>query len=582
MRYHLLATDYDATLATDGRVAAETTAALEAVLATGRRLMLVTGRRLEELMSLYPELEIFERVVAENGALLYRPATKERRRLADPPPPALLATLRQRGIAPLEVGEVIVATREPHETAVLAAIRDLGLEHQVIFNKGAVMILPAGVNKATGVLAALEELKISPHNVVGVGDAENDHSFLKLCERSAAVAGALPALQDEVDIHLRGDAGAGVRELAEALVANDLGTTRSPADQQLEFGVDELGNPVTLEPYGGCTLVCGASASGKSTVARRVVESLLRCSYQLCIIDPEGDYEEQPGAIVVGKPDAEPSRDEIMQLLEDYTVNGVVCLTGVPISDRPRYFSALLADLLDLRARYGRPHWLVIDEAHHLLPAEWQVPNDLLPETLVNVLLVTVHPELLSAELQQRVTQLVAVGPTAPEVVHRFVALRGVSLPPSAAAAASVPVSVGEVLLWAAADDRCRRIRIEPPSAEQRRHTRKYAVGQLPPDRSFYFRGPEGKLNLRAQNLLQFLEVAAGVDDDTWRYHFRRADYSRWFRDVIKDDELASEAESIERDRFVSREAAQAALRDAVESRYTLPADAPVPVRGAS
>ena len=165
MRYHLLATDYDATLATDGRVAAETTAALEAVLATGRRLMLVTGRRLEELMSLYPELEIFERVVAENGALLYRPATKERRRLADPPPPALLATLRQRGIAPLEVGEVIVATREPHETAVLAAIRDLGLEHQVIFNKGAVLILPAGVNKATGVLAALEELKISPHNV---------------------------------------------------------------------------------------------------------------------------------------------------------------------------------------------------------------------------------------------------------------------------------------------------------------------------------------------------------------------------------------------------------------------------------
>ena len=196
MRYHLLATDYDGTLATDGKVAAETVAALEDVLATGRRLVLVTGRELDDLMSVYPDLSIFERVVAENGALLYRPATKERRRLAEPPPPALLAALRRRGVAPLSVGEVIVATREPHEAAVLEAIRELGLELQVIFNKGAVMILPAGVNKATGLTAALEELKISPHNVVGVGDAENDHSFLKLCERSAAVGGALPAIRD--------------------------------------------------------------------------------------------------------------------------------------------------------------------------------------------------------------------------------------------------------------------------------------------------------------------------------------------------------------------------------------------------
>jgi hypothetical protein len=144
------------------------------------------------------------------------------------------------------------------------------------------------------------------------------------------------------------------------------------------------------------------------------------------------------------------------------------------------------------------------------------------------------------------------------------------------------PVEVGQVLLWSAADDTVRRVNVEPPSAEHRRHTRKYAIGQLPPDRSFYFRGPEGKLNLRAQNLLQFLEMAAGVDEDTWRFHFRRADYSRWFRDVIKDPELAKEAANVERDRFQSREAALASLRTAVESRYTLPADAPLPVPGAS
>jgi hydroxymethylpyrimidine pyrophosphatase-like HAD family hydrolase len=582
MRYHLLATDYDGTVATDGRVAPATVAALEDVLATGRKLVLVTGRELEDLLSVHPDLSIFERVVAENGALLYRPATKERRRLADPPPVALLAALRARGVAPLSSGEVIVATHEPHEATVLETIRDLGLELQVIFNKGAVMILPAGVNKATGLTAALKELKISPHNVVGVGDAENDHSFLKLCERSAAVGGALPAIRDAADLVLRGDAGAGVRELAAELVAHDLEATRSPADQQLKFGVEERGTPVTLEPYGGCILVCGASASGKSTVARRVVESLQQLCYQFCIIDPEGDYEEQPDAVIVGTPDAEPRREEVVQLLEDYGVNGVACLTGVPISDRPRYFAELLTDLLQLRVRYGRPHWLVIDEAHHLLPAEWEIPNGLLPESLVNVLLVTVHPELLSPEMRRRVTHFVAVGPTAPELLAAFVAARGAPLPSAAADASAAELGVGEVLLYGCREGTCRRLRIEPPTSEHRRHTRKYAVGQLPPDRSFYFRGPEGKLNLRAHNLLQFLEIAAGVDDATWLYHFNRADYSRWFRDVIKDAELATAAAAVERDRFISRADALAALRMAIESRYTLPADAPLPVPGAS
>lgn len=584
MRYHLLATDYDGTLATDGHVDESTVAGLKDVLATGRKLVLVTGRELEDLASVFPELTLFERVVAENGALLYRPATKERRRLAEPPPPKFAAVLRRRGVAPLSQGEVVVATREPHEAVVLETIRELGLELQVIFNKGAVMVLPAGVNKATGLVAALEELKISPHNVVGVGDAENDHSFLKLCERSFAVAGALPAIREQADVVLHDDAGAGVRELAAQLIADDLADTRSAdGTRALAFGVDRHGSPVTLAPYGDCILVCGASASGKSTVARRIVESLLERSYQVSIIDPEGDYEEQPGAVVIGGPEREPSREEILQLLEDYGVNGVVCMTGVPVSDRPRYFAALLTDLLQLRVRYGRPHWLVMDEAHHLMPAEWEIPNGLLRETLVNVLLVTVHPELLSTELQSRVTQLVAVGPTAPDVVRHFAAVRGLELKPEAVETATKqPVDVGEVLLFSTADSSCRRVRIEPPSAEQRRHTRKYAVGQLPPDRSFYFRGPDGKLNLRAQNLMQFLEVAAGVDDETWAYHLRRADYSRWFRDVIKDADLASAAATIERDRFLSRGDAFAALRAAVESRYTLPADAPLPVPGAS
>jgi hypothetical protein len=222
MRYSVLACDYDGTIAHHGRVSADTMAALQRLLATGRRLVLVTGRELDELLAIFPELPLFEWVVAENGALLYRPSTRAEKALAEPPPEAFVRALRRRGVTPLSVGRVIVATWQPHETAVLEVIREHGLELQVIFNKGAVMVLPAGVTKATGLARALQEMGLSPHESVGVGDAENDHAFLSLCECAAAVSNALPALKERADLVTRGDHGVGVAELIDQMIESDL------------------------------------------------------------------------------------------------------------------------------------------------------------------------------------------------------------------------------------------------------------------------------------------------------------------------------------------------------------------------
>jgi hypothetical protein len=114
--------------------------------------------------------------------------------------------------------------------------------------------------------------------------------------------------------------------------------------------------------------------------------------------------------------------------------------------------------------------------------------------------------------------------------------------------------------------------RFEPPRAERQRHVRKYAEGELGPDRSFYFRGPGERLNLRAQNLTLFLQMADGVDDETWMHHLRRGDYSRWFRDAIKNPELAAEASAVERAPAADPAGSRAAIRAAVEQRYTQPA----------
>src|SRR5439155_24116391 len=186
MRFHVLATDYDGTIAHHGAVDAATEEALTRVRATGRKLILVTGRELGDLQKVFPTLELFDAIVAENGALVHQPAKRTTRLLGERPPEIFASTLREHGVAPLSVGEVIVATWQPHEAVVLDTIRALGLELQVIFNKGAVMVLPSGINKAVGLRAALDDLGLSAHNAVGVGDAENDHAFLSVCECAVA------------------------------------------------------------------------------------------------------------------------------------------------------------------------------------------------------------------------------------------------------------------------------------------------------------------------------------------------------------------------------------------------------------
>src|SRR3954454_19722191 len=118
MRFTALATDYDGTIARDGRVEDAAVTALGLLREAGWRLILATGRELEDLRGLMPGLALFDRVVAENGAILHTPATGRVRLLANPPVPSLAACLADKGVSPLHQGRVIVETWQEHEANV--------------------------------------------------------------------------------------------------------------------------------------------------------------------------------------------------------------------------------------------------------------------------------------------------------------------------------------------------------------------------------------------------------------------------------------------------------------------------------
>jgi hydroxymethylpyrimidine pyrophosphatase-like HAD family hydrolase len=571
MRYLALASDYDGTLASVGVVDAPTLAALERLRASGRKLILVTGRELDDLCRVFPHITLFDLVVAENGALLYWPTTRAEQVLGECPPEAFITALQQRGVVPLSCGRVIVATWHPHETTVLEVIRDLGLELQVIFNKDAVMILPSGVNKATGLSVALDSLGLSPHNVVGVGDAENDHAFLGLCECAVAVANALSMVQERTDWTTAFDHGAGVSELIDRMVSTDLADLEPRLQRHhILLGTrTDTNAEIFLKPYGVNVLLAGTSGGGKTTLATGIIERLIEQAYQVCIIDPEGDYAHLEDTIMLGSSNRSPDPEEVLQLLEKPQQSVVINLLGIALEDRPAFFNRLLPRLQELRVRTGHPHWIVVDETHHLLPAASEPVALLLPQNMYGMMMLTVQPQHVAKDVLALADVIITIGEAPHETLRHFSEMLRLPPPPLVVQT----LEQGYAVMWARHEAASPvQFRTVPPRAERQRHVRKYMDGELGKDKSFYFRGPEGKLNLRAQNLRVFIQLAEGIDDATWLHHLHQGDYAHWFRDSIQDTSLAEETSEIGTRRNISARESRALVKTAIEKRYTAPA----------
>jgi HAD superfamily hydrolase (TIGR01484 family) len=358
-RFHVLACDYDGTLARHGKVDASTMAALERVRASGRRLVMVTGRRLAELLETFSGAHVFDRLVVENGAVVYDPSTGAEQVLAEAPSPRFIETLRERGVGPIAVGHTIVATWEPHGTTVLEVIRDLGLGMQIILNKGAVMVLPGTVSKATGLEHALGEFGLSPRNAVAVGDAENDHVLLNYCECGAAVSNAVQALKDRADVILERDHGDGVIDLIEQIVDNDLARwMRNCPRRRLELGITAGGDPIRLATFGaGLTL-----ESSEIALQQPLFDSLIQQwnaqGYQWCAVSLASSPLAEKAEVKLGSETQAPAIDAVIRALDNPRQSISINCAHLNAFDQGTFLKALANAMAERRRQSGRPHWV--------------------------------------------------------------------------------------------------------------------------------------------------------------------------------------------------------------------------------
>lgn len=423
--YMALATDYDGTIAHDGVVDGPTLAALKRLRAAHRRLILVTGREFDDLLQVMPRLDLFDRVVAENGAVLYTPETRAVRLLAPSPSPAFVDRLRADKIDPLAIGRAIVATGEREKAKVLAAISDLGLDLEITLNKGSVMVLPAGINKESGLRAALADLDLMPINVVAVGDAENDFAFFTLCGMTVAVHNALPSLKQAAVFTTTAARGAGVAELIGRMLDTDLAELEvGNARQQVG-----LADGLSFSPHRTSLLLTGKSNTGKKTLITGLLERLASAGMQALVLDTEGHYGGLASAAEVGSAQDAPQLATIIQALLQSAGCVTVNLEGVALADRPAFYAHLLPKLLVLRARTGRPHCIAIDEAHQMLPHGYDpaaAPSSAAPK---GMLYVTTEPDALSGQIVGTVDRIVALGKLAEKALAAFAQSAGLAGP---------------------------------------------------------------------------------------------------------------------------------------------------------
>jgi hypothetical protein len=549
MKLAAIALDFDGTTAVNDAFDPSVRAAVGEVRRLGIYVLLVTGRRLPDLIRVAGDLSCFDVVVGENGAVLYFPSSDRHVRLGRPPTAVVVDELRRRGVA-IDVGDSVIEADAGAALKIVEVIRALEQPLVLAFNRSRLMVLPQAIGKSTGLRRALFALRVSIHNTIGVGDAENDHDLLDACEVGVAVSwGSAPlrAVADEIIVGTGPPAVADyIRRVAQQprLSAAQMGRRR------LFLGHEHSGEPVSLAVRGRTILIAGEPGSGKSWLAGLLCEQLILQGYCLCVLDPEGDYRSLatlPGVIALGGDDPPPSARELERALRHPDVSAIIDLSKVPHREKRQYLGAVLPLLAELRRRTGLPHKILLDEAHYFL-GEPEGAHRIDAE-LAGYILVTYRISALDPAIRSVCDAVVMVSrETDPVEADALVTLCRPAGGTAISARTFGELTMSEAALLPGAEEahgQVRRFQLAPRLTSHVRHRAKYLEMPVSDAHAFVFT-EDGRIGPRARTLRSFMGLLAALSPRPIEGHLRRHDFSRWIDEVFRDRPLASHIRQVE------------------------------------
>jgi len=571
MKFGVLALDYDGTIAQEGVLDAAVKAAILEARARGIVVVLVTGRILSDLRKAAGDLEFVDAVVAENGAVLAFP-NGQIRLIGHLPSQIFLDELRRRRIE-FMAGQCIVETDAAWAPQILEVIRQLELPLVLLFNRSRLMILPQAISKGTGLREALHALRLSAHNAIAIGDAENDHDLLAACEISVAVSWGSPALQREADEILQGDGPRAVAAFIQR-ASQEMKLPLGRSDRhQMALGAAEDGCPIALAVHGRDFLVVGDPQSGKSWANGLACEQMILQGYCVCLIDPEGDYgtlESLPGVVVLGGEEQPPEIPEVARALQHFDLSVVVDLSRILYEDKVRYLNALLPMLASLRRSTGLPHRIVIDEAHYFL-RESNV-KQLLDMELGAYTLVTYRPSDLHPDLRKGIEAVIVKRLTHAQEVQALLTMVGNKGVEQEWTRTLGALADDEAALLPGIDEaegKLRRFKLAPRLTPHVRHKTKYLDLQLVGGQEFVFTDNGNPVGPPARSLKQFVLSLPNIPTTSLEGHTRRGDFSRWIDRVFHDHRLASDVRKVEqRYRLGHLDDVRQSMTRLIEDRY--------------
>ncbi len=577
MKLSTLALDFDGTIAQNDVLDPEVRKAIAEARAQGVVVLLVTGRILENLGRVTGDLHFVE-VVSENGAVIYFPDSGYSRVLADPPPSALLKALRTEGVT-FAVGQSIIDADSNTASRILAILQRLELPRVLLFNRSRVMVLPQAISKATGLGEALAILRLSPHNAVAIGDAENDHELLHSCELGVAVAWGSEALKASADHVLPGDGPPAVAGYIRALLKNRLIPEPVKTRRHLVLGHTDDGGPLALAIRGRNLLVAGDPKTGKSWVTGLLCEQSILYGYSLCILDPEGDYtslEALRGVVVFGGAYPLPRPREFLHALRHADVSIVVDLSHTSHQEQLRYMETVLPALATLRRHTGLPHRIIVDEAHYFLN-DPNVPDiDILDIDAGGYTLVSYRASKVRRDLLATCEAIIVTRESDPQEVRALHALCHSCAGPKSESEWALlfeSLVVGEAVALPITEEAAgdvRRIRLSPRLTPHVRHLAKYVDLPVSEGHAFVF-WRDGSPGRRARTLREFVSIVEHSPVTSLDGHFQRHDFSNWIMGVFGDYPLAKTLRLIEDDYLSGgKPDVTSSLARAIRARYEL------------